>query len=205
MVSKYLEEKKINFDLYSKNIYIGSSYNDRINYHDYSHECCYDIVFIGGITKNHENRIETLNELSKTYTSFAFYGYVEHGLTLPSYLSKSFMGWADTIKTRQLYSSCKIALNLPLDNYEDFENGFNQRLFEIPPCKGALQLSVYNKNIFKYFRNNEEIITFKNNNELVANITNYLKEYDLIIYIKKKSYQRSLEYSYQKIQKSLIS
>ena len=40
---------------------------------------------------------------------FAFYGYVEHGLTLPSYLSKSFMGWADTIKTRQLYSSCKIA------------------------------------------------------------------------------------------------
>ena len=45
-------KEKINFDLYSKNIYIGSSYNDRINYHDYSHECCYDIVFIGGITKN---------------------------------------------------------------------------------------------------------------------------------------------------------
>lgn len=158
--------------------YIGCSYNEKLLYNDYDPIYAYDIVFVGGITEKHLNRIAILEKIADNFDNFAFYGYGIDYFPANSKVRKHYKGWAEIKTIRKLFSSSKIALNLTLDNYDRYKHGINARAFEIPACKGAVQLALYHKNFDDFFNENE-IVFFHNIQDIVIQIKSLLKRNDL--------------------------
>ena len=145
------DRSKVHFNGIEKTKYIGPSVDKSIFYHDFYKDYSFDIVFVGGIEHFHSERIPILEAVAKRYKRFAFYGYGETSLSANSSLKKAFKGRASTTQIRKLYSSSKIAINIPLNNYEIFSKGFNERLFEIAACNGALQVIKFDKKALDFF------------------------------------------------------
>lgn len=157
--------------------YIGFSYNEKFMHPDFDKEYAHDICFVGGIGKHHSNRIKILEAVAQRFDDFVFYGYgIEH--TAPdSILRQRFKGWADHETLRKLFSSSKIALNLTLDGYDRVKRGINVRSFEIPACRGAVQISAVVKDLKEYFRD-DEIVFFESLDDLISKIVFFLRNED---------------------------
>lgn len=185
--------------------YIGSGVNLNMLKYEYDAEFKYDVVFVGGLGKYHSNRIEVLEAVAQKFNSFALYG---HGIeNVPDHylLKKRYKGWINPKELRKLYSSSKIALNLMLNNYERVEVGFNQRLFEIAACGGALQLCKYDVKIQNFFDIGKDLDCFDNIEDLLAKINFYLSKNEVRKKLVNNSYLKVKQYSYSEKVKKMMT
>lgn len=188
-----IEDEFRTYGITNPNIhYISFSYNEKFMYSDFDKDYAHDICFVGGIGKHHSDRIKVLERVAYTFDDFAFYGYGIENTAPDSILRKKFKGWADHEVMRKLFSSSKIAINLTVDNYNRAKRGINSRCFEIPACRGALQLSTYIGNIKDFFQD-DEIVFFENPDELLSKASFFLKNEG-----KRKEY---VEKAYNTVQK----
>jgi spore maturation protein CgeB len=111
----------------------------------------YNLGFCGGMT---ESRLKFLKQLNKEITYF--YG----------------CSYEDMIS---LYSSCKISLNLTINDNDIFKKQqMKLRIFEAT-CANSLLLTENVENIQMYYKPNEEIVCFNNSEECSQLIDYYLK------------------------------
>jgi spore maturation protein CgeB len=203
---------KLKDDIYQKSKlpiqkfkYIGSGVNLNLLKHEYDDEFAYDVVFVGGCGKNHNNRIEILEKVAEKFDSFAFYGYGIENVPDHYLLKKKYKGWINPVEQRKLYSSSKIALNLMLDNYERFELGFNQRLFEIAACRGAMQICRYDNKIKNYFDIGKDLECFDTIDNLIDKINFYLLNKKAKNMLVNNSYLKVKKYSYSEKVKKMMT
>jgi spore maturation protein CgeB len=175
--------------------YIGNSYNNRLLYHDYDQRYSYDIVFIGNIGDHHSNRIEILESVAKSFESFAFFGNPTKRIPKNYSLQKKYKGYADPNITRKLYSSSKVAINLTLDNFKKIKKGFNERLFQIPACRGAVQAVKQHKNVYEFF-NEHQLILFSDQQDLIKKIHYLLSHGEERKAIVHSAYKKNKNYQY---------
>ena len=191
--------KKINSRL-NNNIlrYVGIAVDNEIYYYDYDEKYSYDIVFYGGISKGHTDRIETLEKIALNFDSFVFFGYGIENLPQNSILLNNFKGMANQIELRKIISSSKIVINLTLDNYvENVSRGFNFRLLEIAACKGAAQVIKYDEKIREFLNIDNDLYTFTDTNDIVKNIKLCLSNEKLRAEKVDKAFISSLKSSYE--------
>lgn len=195
---------KYYFDGIEKLIYIPCAVNEDLVYHDYDEAYGYDVVFVGGITKKHMNRADFLEAVAERFENFAFYGYGIENVPNNSKLRKYFKGWADVQTLRKLFSSSKIAINIPLDNYDRLKKGFNARLFEIAACGGSLQLVLYDEKVEEFFKFGEDLDYFRTKEELVGKIEYYITHQEERMRMVKSSKEKVKNHTYYNRAKRML-
>lgn len=186
---------KVAFDCISSIRYIGSSFNEKFYYHDFDPQFAFDVVFVGGVCGKHKNRLDFLEEIAKSFENFAFYGYGNELIPQGYKLKEKFMGYATPDILRKLFSSSKIAVNLTLDGYDRATRGFNERLFEIAACGGALQLCLNDSKLNEYFVVGEDLDVFSDKESLIEKIKHYLADEALREKNVSSSYMKSKSYT----------
>jgi len=184
--------------------YLGCAVNQDFMKYEFDKKYEYDIVFVGGIGKHHNNRIAILEKVAKKFNNFAFWGYGEENLPKDSILWKHFKGRIANTELHKVYSSSKIALNLTLDNYDTIEKGMNARLFEIASCNGAMQMCIYDKKIKEFFQIDKDLKTFKDAKELIIIIEDLLLNENQRKKIAKSAYSKSEKYTYSQKAKDVV-
>jgi hypothetical protein len=187
---------KVFFDGIDRLIYIGCGVNNRQFFHDFDTKFQYDIVFVGGVGKGHNSRIEILEFLAQNYDSFAFYGYGIENIPNNYKLKSRFKGWADVDTIRKLYSSSKIVLNLTLDGYERVKKGFNTRLFEISACNGGVQIVKNDAKIKDFFEPSVDLEVFEDIDDLKAKIDIMIKDSTKRKIMSDSAYKKSQLHTY---------
>ncbi|NIO17464.1 MAG: glycosyltransferase [Deltaproteobacteria bacterium] len=196
-----LKEGGVNF---SRFFYLGASFDEKMLYHQPDLNYSHDVSFVGGITGHHKGRIEILEKVAENYESFAFWGYGIEYVKKNSILRERFKGRAEIDDMRKIYSSSKISINIPLDNYERVSKGFNARLFEIPPCRGALQMVQHNENVADFFVPGEEVICFHGVDDLVEKIRYYLQNEDERRKVVENAFNKSFDFTYKNRAEKLL-
>ena len=134
----------------------------------------FDVLFVGGLSKKHSNRWETLELIFNNFKNIGIYGYGIDEVPDIYQFKKCFKGMIFNEDLRVIINKSKISINLFLNGFDNLTSGINQRTIEINAC-GAFQLSKYSPNIKKVFKIGEEIEVFENNKELLDKIKFYLK------------------------------
>jgi len=166
-------------------------------YHDLDNDHAYDVCFVGGVGGVHKNRLEILEFIANKVPSFAFYGYGEKDIPEGYTLKNRFKGWVDHRGMRKVFSSSKIALNIPSVNYDRITHGYNIRLIEIAGCQGALQICSSHKNIAEFYQEEEEIITFDSKEDLLEKIQFILRHEPVRKQMVDQAYEKALMHSYE--------
>jgi len=144
-----------------------------------------DICFVG---VPYPNRIEILESL-KHYNLGVFGDgwtkyFLQKGQRVPSY----YKGKATGEKVLKIYLSSKIVLNI---HDPEAKEGLNTRTFDILACS-ASEIVDYKKNLEMHFKIGEEIVTFKDNKELLKSVNYYFENEGLLKEISDKGRQRVL-------------
>ena len=189
------DTEKVVFD-FDYPVYIGCAVNSRIYYYDFDQNYKYDVVFIGGVSKGHGERINILEALANRYDSFAFFGYGIEDVPDEYKLARCYKGYATHSTARKLYSSSKVALNLTLDGYERVAKGFNARLFEISACGGAAQMVVNDAKINDFFVPGEDLECFSNLDELFSKLDQLVYDENLRLSLSTSARVKSSKYLY---------
>jgi spore maturation protein CgeB len=146
----------------------------------------YDVCFVG---LPYPNRVEVLDSL-RSYKLGVFGDgwtkyFMRRGKKAPAYYG----GRATGEKVMQIYRASKIVLNI---HDPEARNGVNTRTFDILAC-GARELVDYKKSLEDHFRVGEEIIAYKNLQELHALIDYYLQHLEDLREISEKGRQRVIK------------
>jgi len=147
-----------------KNVAISEEEQNKYNY---------DICFVGA---PYPNRIKILESLK--HYSLGVYGdgwskyFLSIGKTTPSYYKGKAMG----DKVLKIYLSSKIVLNI---HDPEAREGLNTRTFDIL-ASGAAEMVDWKKNLEMHFKIGKEIVTFKDNIDLLSSVEYYLKNHDLL-------------------------
>ncbi len=154
-----------------------------------------DVLFIGSVSKIHSNRWDYLENIFLNYDFIEFYGFGIDDVPEKYKFKKIFKSglWGDEyyMKIKQ----AKIVINLFQNDYENLLDGINIRAFEIPACK-SLQLCKKIHFIENYFKENHDIILFKDITDMRNKIDFFInndKERNKII---KNSFERIQEYNF---------
>ena len=145
----------------------------------------YDVCFVG---VPYPNRVEVLDSLSEYKLGVFGDGWVKYfllrGKKLPSY----YRGKAIGEKVQKIYRSSKIVLNI---HDPEAKEGLNTRTFDILAC-GASELVDYKKGLETHFKIGEEIISYKNLEELHQLVDYYYRNTKELQEISKKGRERVL-------------
>ena len=155
----------------------------------------WDVVFVGGVSKLHSNRWDILEILANRYEKFGFYGIGMKDVPERYSFIKKYMGDVWSHSYAKILNQSKIAINLMLDSFHELPSGVNQRTFEIPAC-GTFQLSEHTDNLKKFFVLEEDVVTFKNTDEMIEKIDYYLKNDKVRERIALNGHKKSLQYNY---------
>lgn len=146
----------------------------------------FDICFVG---VPYPNRVEILELLNKFKLGVFGDGwenyYYRRGKKVPSYYKGPAVG-AEVLK---LYNASKIVLNI---HDPEAKEGLNTRTFDILAC-GAFEIVDHMKNLDMHFRNNSEIISYNDHEELNDLVHFYLENDDLSKNIAENGRMRVLE------------
>ncbi len=145
----------------------------------------YDICFVG---VPYPNRVEILESLKHYNLGVFGDGWTEYFLTRGKTTPSFYKGKATGEKVLKIYLSSRIVLNI---HDPEAREGLNTRTFDILAC-GASELVDYKKNLELHFKIGEEIVTFKDSNELTKLINYYFENDRLLKEISDKGRQRVL-------------
>lgn len=145
----------------------------------------YDICFVG---VPYPNRIEILEKLKSYHLGVFGDGWTKYflkqGRTAPSF----YRGKASGEKVLKIYRSSKIVLNI---HDPEAKEGVNTRTFDILAC-GGRELVDYKKSLESHFKIGEEIITYRNIDELCQLVDFYCRNVNQLEEISEKGKQRVL-------------
>jgi len=166
--------------------------------------------FVGGISGNHQSRIESLTQLTKT-TPLELYGYgypkrrkyefIKQFLK-PQPLISRYRGEAWGLEMYLLLGNSKITFNSHIDMADD--KAANMRLFEATGM-GSLLLTDNKSNLNELFEAGKEVIAYDNVQDAVEKVNYYLNHTEEREKIAKAGQERTFkEYSFQKITNQMI-
>ena len=128
----------------------------------------FDVCFVGAPFRN---RIEVLDSLREFKLGVFGDGWdMWHWLRLKK-IPDYYKGEATGEKVLKLYKSSKIVLNI---HGPEAKDGVNTRTFDIPAC-GAFELTDYKSEMNRLFRPGEEIVYYKDVEDLKKKVSYYLK------------------------------
>ena len=146
----------------------------------------YDICFVGA---PYPNRVEVLDNLSQYKLGVFGDGWTKYFLYRGKKIPAYYRGKATGEKVLKIYRSSKIVLNL---HYPGSKEGLNTRTFDILAC-GACELVDYKKILSNHFKIGEEIISYRNLEELDQLVGYYCRNIQEMKEISEKGRKRILK------------
>jgi hypothetical protein len=130
----------------------------------------YQLVFVGGITPHHRERIRLLEHIARSH-QLGLWGYGIDTLNVKSPLRSSFRGQAWGRDMYNIFYNARIVLNHHINVADSFAN--NMRLYEATGV-GALLLTDHKDNLHTLFEPGNEVVVYRSAEECVELITHYL-------------------------------
>ncbi len=130
------------------------------------------VVFIGGLTPAHSERIDFLEAVTSTQP-LDVWGYGGHSLSLQSPLYKAHHGEAWALDMYSLLHSADIVLNHHINTAENYAN--NMRLYEATGV-GAFLLTDAKDNLHTLFQPGQEVVAYRSAPEC-AELIGYYREH----------------------------
>jgi len=145
----------------------------------------YDICFVG---VPDPNRVKVLDGLSQYKLGVYGDGWTKYFLRRGKKIPPYYRGKAIDEKVIKIYRSSKIVLNI---HYPEAKEGLNTRTFDILAC-GACELVDYQKSLSTHFKIGEEIISYRNLEELHQLVAYYCQNIQELKEISEKGRKRIL-------------
>jgi len=130
----------------------------------------YDVVYVGGLTPHHSQGNSLMEKLASE-VHVDFWGYGETFLSPTSPIRKNFHGQAWGRHMYDIFSQAKIVVNRHINVAGNVAN--NMRLFESTGM-GALLITDQKPNMTEFFKVGEEVVTYKNADDLIKKVKYYL-------------------------------
>jgi hypothetical protein len=150
-----------------------------------------DILFCGGVTAKHSERIKFLEMVSKEFANFHFYGYGLEYIPSESPLRLCFKGWKSPAEIPDLIAKSRIILNLTMDDYDILEKGYNSRLLEVACTGTSVQILKLDDKISEFLDINKSVVTFTDQFDFVHKAREVLQNYEsyrnMILHAKKEA------------------
>jgi spore maturation protein CgeB len=146
-----------------------------------------DVLFIGAL---HVNKMPFLAKVKKALgRSFRLYGLAGFKRNVYFNLKYGAPGWVSAVRFEDyvpLYRRAKIGINV--HNRGDFTVG-GYRLFDLP-ANGVLQISDGGAHLNAFFKSGEEIVGYRDADDLIEKVRYYLAHADERITIARNGYRR---------------
>lgn len=175
------DKKYLNDEI--KNIFHSFSINNEI-FKPLNMKKTYDVTFIG---KPLEYRIKLIRFLLKNGVNVKLFG---RGWQAYPEFKKFYGGVLETKELVKVINTSKINLSLLKNEYG--QTHFKGRVLMFPMCR-AFSLTEYFSGCLKFFKNNKEVIMFKNEKDLLDKIKYYLKHEKERETISKNAYNKSIK------------
>ena len=146
----------------------------------------YDICFVGS---PYPNRVAILDSLSQYKLGVFGDGWTKYFLRRGNKIPTYYRGKAIGEKVIKIYRSSKIVLNL---HYLESKGGLNARTFDILAC-GACEMVDYQNSLSAHFKIGEEIISYRNLEELHQLVAYYCQNIQELKEISEKGRKRILK------------
>jgi spore maturation protein CgeB len=162
----------------------------------------YDVTFIGSFSPYHVAGTKLLESVAREIPVH-IWGQGMKYLSPLSPLRKNYHGEIWGLEMYKTLARSKIVLNRHISTSNKFAN--NMRLYESTGM-GALLLTDDKKNLNEIFKVGDEIISYKNKDDLIKNIRYYLTHVNIQKQVAKSGQKRTLnDYTYQKRMKEMVS
>jgi len=170
------------------NLPISAACPETFNNILYKYDCqkIYEVTFVGRLDSLHHHRLETLNYLVSQGVQLNIWTWdfsKEYLIKFPL-LESTLRGNAYGEEMVRVFAQSKIVINIHILS-QPF--GGNMRLFEIP-ASNSLQIA--DKCPDGWFKDGDEIVLYKNNNNLLKKVKYYLKNDQERIRISNNGYKR---------------
>lgn len=160
----------------------------------------YEITFIGGISPSHVKGLKTLNYIAN-HLKIDLWGYGKSILLPNSNLYRYHHGEVWALDMYKKLAESKITINRHIDVSGKYAN--NMRLFEATGM-GSLLVTDEKINLKDFFIVDKEIVTYKNDLDLLRKIRYYIKNPKEAAKIAKAGQRRTLrDHNYKKAMKRL--
>ena len=136
-----------------------------------SHKKRIPVSFVGGISRDHQSRFEWLEYLCR-HTDIEVWGYGVDALPQDSWIRKRYKGKAWGLGMYQVLRESKITVNHHIGIAGSYAN--NMRLFEATGV-GCLLITDWKVNLDDIFRVGSEVIAYRDPEECVEKIRQYLE------------------------------
>jgi hypothetical protein len=131
-----------------------------------------DVTFVGGISPAHAHGNALLEALAR-HVPLEVFGYGADALPRNSALRACHRGEVWGLAMYRTLAESKITINRHIDVAEDYAN--NMRLYETTGC-GALLLTDAKRNLGEFFRVGEEILAYRNADEAITLVQQYIAD-----------------------------
>ncbi|MBI3725228.1 glycosyltransferase [bacterium] len=159
------------------------------------------VTFVGGVSSAHPKRIALLETLARRLPLEVF-GYGVGDLPPGSPIREGHRGEVWGLATYRALLESQITVNVHIDVAENFAN--NMRLYEATGC-GALLLTDAKDNLGELFRVGEEVLAYRDSDELVALLGRYLADAAARERIARAGQARTLaEHTYERRMRELV-
>ncbi len=166
-----------------KNVFYSFSINTNL-FKPINLEKIYDVIFIG---KPLKPRLKTLMFLIKNGINLKIFG---RGWGNYPEFKKNYFGELETEDLIKTINQSKINLSLLKNEYNQLH--FKGRVLMFPSCK-SFSLTEYFDECLKFFKNNKEIVMFKNDSDLLKKIKHYLNHEKEREKIAESSYKKAIK------------
>ena len=133
----------------------------------------HDVVFVGGFSRNHTERIKFFEEFAQRQ-GLEWWGYGEKNLGANSPLRATYHGASWALDMYQKLYNARISLNHHINAARDYAN--NMRLYEATGV-GSLLLTDFKSNLHLLFEPGKEVVTYRSLEECVE-LSQYYLEHD---------------------------
>jgi len=162
----------------------------------------YGVVFIGSFTYYHKEGTKLFEQVASK-VPIDFWGYGAEGLRDSSIIKQRFHGSAWGIEMYRILAQSKIVINRHISAAED--NANNMRLYESTGM-GAMLITDEKKNISTLFKPGKEIVTYKDESDLIKKIKFYTAHHAAREKIARAGQRRTLtEHNYHNRMRELAS
>jgi len=134
-------------------------------------ERIYDVVFIGSFTPYHQKGTRILEEVAK-HTPIHVWGQGIEFLSPLSPIRENYHGEAWGLDMYKILAQSKIVLNRHIDVAGNYAN--NMRLYEATGM-GAMLITDDKENLDSLFKVGKEVVAYRNGEDLIEKVNNYLK------------------------------
>ena len=155
----------------------------------FTHERDIDIIYIGSFFRQKLNALAKVRKVFRQRVRLHGFFRLKHNLYYN--VKYGFPGWISPISFKhrmQLYKRAKIGFNI---HWNDYGLG-NQRLYHLP-ANGVMQISDCSEHLERIYKVDEEIVGYRNLDDLISKLHFYLEHGDKRQEIAMRGYQRTMK------------